>query len=141
MDALGLYSNIPHYEGLSAPRKRLEERGDKDVSTDNLVELAEGVLKNKIFNSNEKTLKQKRGTTIVTKFIPSYSILSMAELEEKILKAVDHKSYLWWRYTDDIFFIWEHGEEKLKSFVKTLYEIQSTMQYIYCRTVTKFCKI
>ena len=38
----------------------------------------------------------------------------MAGLEEKILQVVDHKLYLWWRYTDDIFIIWEYGKEKLR---------------------------
>ena len=86
----------------------------KMVSTDTLVELAEKniVLKNNIFNFSERTLKQKRGTAIGTKFAPPYSILFMAELEEKILEIVDNKSYLWWRYIDDIFFIWEHGEKR-----------------------------
>ena len=46
MDVVGLYSNIPRDEGLSVPRKRLEERDEKDISSDNLVELAEEVLKN-----------------------------------------------------------------------------------------------
>ena len=66
MDVVGLYPNIPHEEGLSALRKRLNERDKKDVSTDTLVELAELVLKNNIFNFNERTLKQKRGTAIGT---------------------------------------------------------------------------
>ena len=60
MDVVGLYPNIPHDEGLSALRKRLNERDKKDVSTDTLVELAELVLKNNIFNFNERTLKQKK---------------------------------------------------------------------------------
>ena len=72
---------------------------------------------NNIFSFNEKTLKQKRGTEIGAKFAPSFSILFIAELEEKIIEIADNKPYLWWRYTDDIFFIWEHGEEKLKDFV------------------------
>ena len=59
------------------------------VSTDTLIELAELVLKNNIFNFNEKTLKQKRGATIGTKFAPPYGILFMAELEEKFLEIVD----------------------------------------------------
>ena len=46
MDVVGLYSNIPRDEGLSVPRKRLEERDEKDISSVNLVELAEEVLKN-----------------------------------------------------------------------------------------------
>ena len=58
----------------------------------------------------EKTLKQKRGTAIGTKFAPPYSILFMAELEEKILSEIEPKPYLWWRYIDGIFFLWEHGE-------------------------------
>ena len=34
----------------------------------------------------------------------------MAALEEKILSKVEKKPSAWWRYIDDIFFIWEHGE-------------------------------
>ena len=74
MEIAGLYPNIPHDEGLPALRKRLDERGEKDVSTDTLVELAELVLKNSIFNYNGKTLKEKRGTTTVAKFAPLYIV-------------------------------------------------------------------
>ena len=93
IDIAGLYPNIPHDEGLSVLRKRLDERVGKDVSTDTLVELAELVLKSSIFNFNEKTLKQKRDTGIGTKFPPPYSILFMAELEEKIIENVDNKPW------------------------------------------------
>ena len=129
MDVVGLYPNIPPDEGLSALRKRLNESDKKDVSTDTLVEFAELVLKNNIFNFNKRTLKQKRGTAIGTKFAPPYSILFMAELEEKILEIVDNKPYIWWRYIDDIFFIWEHGEEKFRDFVQTLSEIHPTIKF------------
>ena len=90
--------------------------------------MTELVLKNNIFNFIEKTLKQKRGT-IGTKFTPLYSILFIAELEEKNLEKVDNKRCLCWRYIDDIFFIWEHGEEKLRNFVETLNEIHSTVKF------------
>ena len=129
MDVVGFYPNILHDEGLSALRKRLNERDKKDVSTDTLVELAELVLKNNIFNFNERTLKQKRGTAIGTKFALPCSILFMAELEGKKFEIVDNKPYLWWRYIDDIFFIWEHGEEKLRDFVQTLNEIHPTITF------------
>ena len=101
--------------------KDLMKEIKKDVYTDTLDELAELVLKNNlVFNFNEKTLKKERGTSIGTKFAPPYSILFMAELEEKIIEIVGNKPYLWWRYIDDIFFIWEHGEEKLRNFVNNL---------------------
>ena len=62
----------------------------------------------------KKTLKQKRRTAIGTKFAPPYSILFMPELEEEIIKQSEYKPYLWWRYIDDMFFLWEDGENKLK---------------------------
>ena len=113
VDVVGLYPNIPHDERLSALRKRLDLRQEKDFITSTLVELAEVVLKNNIFTFEEKTLKQNRGTAIGTKFAPPYSILFMAELEEEVLSEIELNPYLWWRYIDDIFFLWEHGEEKL----------------------------
>ena len=85
--------------------------------------MAELLLKNNIFNFNERPLKQKRGTAIGTKFASPYSILFMAELEEKILEIADYKPYLWWRYIE------EHGEEKLRDFVQTLSEIHPTIKF------------
>ena len=84
VDVVGLYPNIPHEEGLSALRKRLDNRKEKYISTDTLCDLAKVVLKNNIFKFSKKIFKQKRGTAIGTKFAPPYSILFMAELEEKI---------------------------------------------------------
>ena len=43
------------------------------------------MLTNNIFTFGKKILKQKRRTAIGTKFVPPYSILFMAELEEKII--------------------------------------------------------
>ena len=65
-----------------------------------------------------------------TKFAPPYSILFKAEMEEKMFEIIDNKPYLWWRYIDDIFFIWEHGEEKLRDFVQTLTEIHPSIKFI-----------
>ena len=42
--------------------------------SETLAELAEIVWKNNIFEFDEKTFKQKRGTVIGTKFAPSYAI-------------------------------------------------------------------
>ena len=49
VDVVGLYPNIPLDECLSALRKRLDLRQEKDVTTSTLVELAEVILKNNIF--------------------------------------------------------------------------------------------
>ena len=53
----------------------------------------------------------------------------MADLEERILEDTDLQPRIWWRYIDDIFFIWEHGEDFLKQFIETLNAFHSTVQF------------
>ena len=89
VDVVCLYPNIPHEEGLASLRKFLHERTEKKVTTETLLELAEIVLKNNIFQFNEKNLKLLRDTSIGTKFAPPYAIKFMADLEEKILEDIE----------------------------------------------------
>ena len=53
----------------------------------------------------------------------------MAELEEEILRKTESKPYLWRRYIDDIFFLWELGEEKLKSFIDNINKMHPTIKF------------
>ena len=50
----------------------------------------------------------------------------MTELDEEILREVELKS---WQYIDDIFFIWEHGEEKLKEYIDMLNKKHPTIKF------------
>ena len=79
IDVVGLYPNIRNEEGLASLRRFLDSKTEKKVTTETLVELAEIVLKSNIFQFNEKTLKQLRGTAIGTKFAPPYPFLFMAD--------------------------------------------------------------
>ena len=63
------------------------------ISSDTLCDL-EVVPENSIFKFGTKTLKQKRGTAIGTKFAPLYSILFMAGPEDEILRKAEFKPYL-----------------------------------------------
>ena len=120
IDVVGLYPNIPHDEGLAFLRDFLDSGVDKQVTADTLIELAELVLKNNIFEFADKTYKHIRGTAISTKFAPLYAVLFMAALEETILSKVKKKPSVWWRYIDNMLFIWEHGEEPLKEFINEI---------------------
>ena len=61
IDVLGLYSNIPHEDGLVAIHTALDAREDKAVLTDSLIELAECILKNNIFEHNTSFYEHFRG--------------------------------------------------------------------------------
>ena len=53
----------------------------------------------------------------------------MAELEEEVLGKAKFKPSLWWRYIDDIIFLWEHGEEKLKTFIDNINKKHPTITF------------
>ena len=96
------------------PQKILRCKDGKKVTTEALLELAELVLEN-IFQFNQNTLKQLKGTAIGTKFVPLYAIISiMVDLEERILEDTELQPRIWWRYINDTFFIWEHEEDSSK---------------------------
>ena len=48
-DVVGLYPSIPHEAGLSAIREALDKRTRKKIPTENLIKMAEFVLKNNFF--------------------------------------------------------------------------------------------
>ena len=60
----------------------------------------------------------------------------MAELEEEMIKESEYKPYLWWRYIDDIFFLWQHGEDKLRSFIDKINKVHSTIKFTAERSKT-----
>ena len=95
IDVVGLYSNIPHKEGLEAIRKALDKREDQTISTDSLILLAECVLKNNVFEHNMRYFKQLNGTAIGTKFTPPYAILFMGYLEDEILNSLVERPLVW----------------------------------------------
>ena len=56
-----------------------------------------------------------------TPMAPNYANLFMDNFEETLmkeyLKKTGKKPIVWWRYIDDIFFVWNDGEESLKDFI------------------------
>ena len=53
----------------------------------------------------------------------------MDSLQEDILTSSPLKPLVWWRYNDDIFMVWEHGEEDLKKFLETLNFYHPTIKF------------
>ena len=129
VDVVGLYPNIPHKDGLEALKTVLETRQEKNISTETPIDLTECVLKNNVFEHDGRTFRQKQGTAIGTKMAPSYAILFMSEVERKFLEKSRLKPFVWWRYIDDIFMIWEHGEESLKEFLDNLNKEHPTLKF------------
>ena len=69
-DVVGLYPSIPHTEGLEVLRKQYDKFLHKKVPTEDIVKMADFVLKNDFFEFNFKFFQQISGTAIGTKFAP-----------------------------------------------------------------------
>ena len=63
------------------------------------------------------------------KFAPSYAILALDDFEKSAIDDFELKPWVWWRYIDDVFFIWENGEDSLKEFLAYLNTLHPTIKF------------
>ena len=70
-----LYPSIHHYIGLKRLREVLDKREKKNISTEELVQMAEFVLKSNFFKFNGQIKQQISGTAIGTKCGPTYTCI------------------------------------------------------------------
>ena len=121
MDVTSLYTNIDQTEGIQCTLKYVREHQElvpTYVPNGVLRKLLELVLQHNVFDFNGTTYRQKYGTAMGTSLAPPFAILYMASLEEPFLQSRRLKPLLFKRYIDDIFMIWPHGLDELKTFVQ-----------------------
>ena len=64
-----------------------------------------------------------------TRTVPSYANLFIGKLEQEFLLTQDKIPRTWWRYTDDIFAIWDHGEPSLRVFIENINRHHPTIKF------------
>ena len=130
-DVEGLYPSIPHELGLKVLEEALEKRDSIQISTSGLVKMAKFVLQNNYFGFNGDTKQQISGATIGTKFAPPYACMFMDQVELEFLKTQIHQPLVWFRFIDDIFFIWTHGEDKLEQFLVDFNKFHPSLKFTH----------
>ena len=128
---MGLYLSILHELGLKALKETLEKRECLQISLSGLVKMVKFVFQNNYFEFNGETKKQTSGTIIDTYVAPP---IFMDQFELKFLKTHIHQLLVWFRYIDEIFFIWTHRQDKLEQslvdFNKFHPTLKSTHEFI-----------
>ena len=104
-DVVGLYPSIPHQVGLKALKETLDKRENRNIATNDLIKMAEFVLKNNYFDFNGQVKQKISGAAIGTKFAPIYTCIFMDDIESKFLETQSLQPLIWFRYIDDVFFM------------------------------------
>ena len=66
-----------------------------------------------------------------TRMAPSYANLFMGKFEQQAIDNSLLKPFIWWSFIDDIFMIWTHGEEHLKTFISFLNSIHPSIKFTH----------
>ena len=59
----------------------------------------------------------------------SYADIAMGKIDELACRGGDIRPNLWWRYRDDVFEVWTHGEEKLREFTDYINTLYPTIKF------------
>ena len=130
LDVSSLYTNIPHGEGIDACKYFLrKETLNNHVNDDDVSKLLQVVLENNCFDFNNDTYLQTMGTAMGSPMAPSYASLFMGKFEEDFLNTTSIKPYIWLRFLDDIFMIWNDSLEDLNTFIDALNNFHSTIKF------------
>ena len=129
LDVSSLYTNIPYDEGISACSRALETCPFPDPPTSYLLKRMEQILTLNCFEFNNEHYLQIQGTAMRTRMAPSYANLFMGDLEEKMVASTRTRPYVWWRFIDDVFSIWEHGQQSLNNFLQWINQFHPTIKF------------
>ena len=124
-DVVGLYRSIPHEAGLRALKKYWVEKGrEKDL-------YRRSCQNGRVCTFNGQVKHQISGTDIGTKFAPTSTCIFMDEIETKFLQTQEFQPLVWFRYIDDVFFIWTHSPDKLVSFMTEFDNYNPNIKFTY----------
>jgi hypothetical protein len=130
MDVSALYTNIPHQEGVNASLRAIEAANLQNTPPLEVVSyLMRTILERNCFQFINQNYLQVTGTAMGTAMAPSYANLFMAELESELLSQSTKTPYLWYRFIDDIIFIWLHNKDDLLQFVNNANLFHPTIKF------------
>jgi len=140
-DIISLYTSIPHSLGLDSVKFWLDKEKDKlpdRFPADFILSGIDLILKNNYFQFCDNIYLQKAGTAMGTKMAPTYAILVMGFLEEKmytIIKDIYHPNIgeriinSWVRYIDDCWITWYEEYGTIDLFQTILRNLHPSIQF------------
>lgn len=120
IDVESLYTSINLEEGVTSVHNWLLKNGWEMDAATRISELLTVLLKANTFEFEKELFRQVVGTAMGSPVAPVFAGLHVAAIEEAFLTKCEYRPLVWWRYIDDIFVVWQHGNERLKDFLSSL---------------------
>lgn len=99
------------------------------MEIDDILSLTKLCVDSPFFVYDGVFYEQTEGLPMGSPLSPLLADLFLDSLETKALDTFDKKPRIWIRYVDDIFLIWQHGEESLKAFHMYLNNIHPNIKF------------
>ena len=131
LDVSSVYTNIPQEEGIDVVCRFYEDHYEQKlpIPTNDLRELMRLILEENSFKFNEKHFVQTHGIAMGTKMAVAFSVIFMADLEKRLLAASPLKPFVWKRFIDDIFSLWNIPMEEVSIFVDFANSFHPTIKF------------
>jgi retron-type reverse transcriptase len=97
--------------------------------TDDILALFKLMLTSTYFCINNQYFEQTDGVVMGLPISPGIANFFMEEFEERALNQATLKPTCWYRYVDDTFVIWPHGEASLTNFLEHLNGLHKNIQF------------
>ena len=138
-DVESLFTNVPVPETLKIIESRLtndetlSHRTNLPVNV--IMELLELCTQCNYFELEGKIFRQDEGMAMGSPLSPIFANIFMEEFEQKALALAQFKPKIWWRYVDDTFVVFPHGDTKLNEFLELLNSISPSIRLTMEREV------
>jgi hypothetical protein len=119
-DVVSLFTNIPIVNSLELLSQHIE---------DDVLALFKHVLTSTYFCFDGQFYEQTDEVAMGSPLSPVIAKFFMEDFEKKAIEQATHKPVCWFRYVDDTFVIWPHGQEKLTEFLNHLNGLHNKVQF------------
>lgn len=122
-DVSSLYTNMNINRTVACVRKALKLHPVKGRADKHLIELLDLTLRNNDFEFNGEFYLQTCGTAMGKKYAPALANLYLLDFDDQAMNKFRIKPHFYFRYLDDIFFIWPGTVDELKEFESFLNDV------------------
>ena len=119
-DVVSLFTNVPTVDSLELLSHHFE---------DGVLALFIHVITSTYFCFDGQFCEQTDGVAMGSPLSPVIANFFMENFEKKAIEQATHKPVRWFRYVDDTFVIWPHGQEKLTEFLNHLNRLHNKIKF------------